>query len=33
MVRQIHDVKGIDMGNGVIRWETLLKLTDFSDFV
>ena len=28
MVRQIHDVKGIDMGNGVIRcvleWERVI---------
>ena len=24
MVRQIHDVKGIDMGNGVIRCVRLL---------
>lgn len=26
MVRQIHDVKGIDMGNGIIRWDPINEL-------
>jgi zinc transporter 9 len=31
MVRQVYDVKGIDMGNGVVRWADKFFVCGFSN--